>query len=124
MKEIPQISDSEWEIMKILWVSAPLTANEVYLKIKENKNWKHNTVKTLLSRLVKKEALKFEKRNREYLYFPLVSEDELVQSESTSFLSRVYNGAVKTMIANFIENENLTKEEIEELKNILDKKKD
>ncbi len=124
MKEMPQISDSEWEIMKILWTSAPLNANQVYLKMKESKNWKHTTVKTLLSRLVKKEALNFEKRNREYFYFPVVSEDECIQSESLSFLNKVYNGAVKTMIANFLEKEDLTNEEIQELKNILDQKKD
>lgn len=123
MKKIPQISDSEWEIMKILWVSAPLTANEIHSKTKENKDWKHTTVKTLLSRLVKKEVLRVERKGREYLYFPLVSEDEIVQSESISFLNKVYNGAVKNMLASFIENEDLTKEEIEELKNILDKKK-
>lgn len=124
MKTMPQISDSEWEIMKMLWANAPLTANEVYTKMQENKNWKHTTVKTLLSRLVKKEALGFEKRNREYFYFPAVSEDECIQSESVSFLNKVYNGAVKTMIASFLENENLTNEEIQELKKILDKKKD
>lgn len=124
MKEMPQISDSEWEIMKMLWTTAPLTANEVYLHMKESKNWKHTTVKTLLSRLVKKEAVKYEKRNREYFYFPIVSEDECIQSESASFVNKVYSGAVKTMIANFLETEDLTSEEIQELKNILDQKKD
>lgn len=124
MKQMPQISDSEWEIMKMLWSSAPLTANEVYLKMKESKNWKHTTVKTLLSRLVKKEAVRFEKRNREYSYFPMVSEDECIQSESASFINKVYNGAVKTMLASFIEKEDLTHEEIQELKKILEQKKD
>lgn len=124
MSKMPQISDSEWKIMKLLWLSSPLTANEVLQNLKESTGWKSTTVKTLFSRLVKKRAVGFKSRNRTYYYFPLVSEDECVNAESKSFLKKVYGGALKAMIANFLEMQELSEKDIEDLKNILDDKKD
>ncbi|XVE30453.1 BlaI/MecI/CopY family transcriptional regulator [Wukongibacter baidiensis] len=124
MIDMPQISDSEWKVMKILWTNSPATANEVLENLVKNTNWKSTTVKTLLSRLVKKGAIGFEKRNRTYYYYPLVTEDECVKAESRSFLKRVYGGALKSMIANFLEIQDLSEADIEDLKNILDEKKD
>ncbi len=64
----------------------------------------------------------FEKQGREYLYYPKVGEDLCVKAESRSFLKRVFGGAVKPMFAALVENEELSREDIEELKHILDKK--
>ena len=71
------------------------------------------------NRLVKQGALGFEKQGRAYLYHPLVNEADCVRAESRSFLSRVYGGALLPMLAHFIEEENLSPEEIEELRRIL-----
>lgn len=124
MMDMPQISDSEWKVMKVLWSNSPTTANEVLENLAQSTNWKSTTVKTLLSRLVKKEAVGFEKRNRTYYYYPLVTEDECVKAESKSFLKRVYGGALKTMIANFLEIQDLSEADIEDLRNILEEKKE
>ncbi|WZL72905.1 BlaI/MecI/CopY family transcriptional regulator [Clostridiaceae bacterium 35-E11] len=123
MKELPQISDSEWKIMKILWTVAPASASDIIESLKKATNWRPTTVKTLLSRLVKKKAVGFEQNNRTYYYYPLITEDECVKAESQSFLKRVYGGALKVMIANFLKTEELSKEDIDELKRILDEKK-
>lgn len=123
MKETPQISDSEWKVMKVLWEHSPMTANEIIEVLGKTTDWRPTTVKTLLSRLVKKNAIGFEKDNRTYHYYPLIAEDECVKAESQSFLKRVYGGALKVMIANFLETEELSEDEIDELKRILDKKK-
>jgi len=122
--DMPQISDSEWKVMKTLWSNSPSTANEVLKNLAQSTNWKSTTVKTLLSRLVKKGAVGFEKKNRTYYYYPLVTEDECAEAESRSFLKRVYGGALKSMIASFLEIQDLSERDIEELKNILDEKKD
>lgn len=122
MNNIPQISDSEWKIMSILWADSPLSANEVMKKVAMD--WKPTTVKTLLSRLVKKEAVGFKESNRTYLYYPLVNEETCIKAESKTFLERVYGGGLKAMFANFLEMERLTEEEIDELKKMLDKKSD
>ena len=122
MKNLPQISDMEWQVMKVLWTSAPLTANEVINKFDGIKSWKPKTIKTLLGRLVKKKAIAFNKDGRAYLYYPLVAEDECVKAESKSFLEKVFSGAFNVMFANFLEEKELSKEEIAELKRILEQK--
>lgn len=121
--DISQISDSEWKIMKILWSNSPATSNDIIAQLSEETGWKPTTVKTLLSRLVKKEVVGFEKRNRTYHYFPLVTQETCVKAESKSFLERVYGGAFKTMMANFVEMESLSDDDIADLKRILEKKK-
>lgn len=122
MSTVPQISDAEWKIMKILWESSPMTASEVLTKL-DNSKWKATTVKTLLSRLVKKEALGFEVNGRTYNYYPLINEEECVKAESKSFLKKVYDGGLKVMFANFLEMEDLSEEELEELRGLLEEKK-
>jgi BlaI family penicillinase repressor len=123
MKEMPQISDSEWKVMQVLWEESPITANEIIDVLKKTTDWRPTTVKTLVSRLVKKEVVGFKKNNRTYHYYPLVTEDVCVKAESKSFLKRVYGGGLKMMIANFLEIEDLSQGDIEELRRMLDEKK-
>ena len=117
-----RISEAEWQVMKVLWAQSPATANEVVEQLAESTDWKPKTIKTLLNRLVKKEALGFEKKGRTYHYKPLVSEEECVSAESRSFVERVYGGSLAPMLANLFEDAELSKNEIKELKRILDKK--
>ncbi|MDU2065179.1 MAG: BlaI/MecI/CopY family transcriptional regulator [Sporomusaceae bacterium] len=123
MKTLPQISDMEWQVMKILWAKAPLTANQVIKQIEGIMPWKPKTVKTMLGRLVKKKAVAFHVEGREYVYYPLVAEVDCIKAESQSFLDKVFSGALNVMFANFLEEQQLSKEEIAELKRILDQKK-
>ncbi|MCX7747362.1 MAG: BlaI/MecI/CopY family transcriptional regulator [Clostridia bacterium] len=123
MKQLPQISETEWQVMKVIWTKSPITASLVISQLEESTNWKPKTVKTLLGRLVKKNALGFEKENREYLYYPLVSEQDCVKAENQSFLKRVYDGAFNVMFARFLEEQQLSDKEIDELKRILEEKK-
>ncbi len=122
MSKIPQISDTEWQIMKIIWANSPITANQVIEELEGTTNWKPKTVKTLLSRLVKKKALSFNKEGREYFYYSLVSEKECIRAENKSFLKKVYGGAFNVMLSNLLEEEKLSTDEIKELKDILEKK--
>jgi len=122
MKKLPQISDAEWQVMKVLWENEPLTANEVIDKFDGATSWKPKTIKTLLGRLVKKKAISFNKDGRAYVYYPLIAENDCVKAESQSFLERVFSGSLNVMFANFLEEKNLSMAEIEELKRILDQK--
>ncbi|AJS60989.1 BlaI/MecI/CopY family transcriptional regulator [Paenibacillus sp. IHBB 10380] len=122
MKNVPHISDAEWEVMKILWAKTPCTANEVIEALEGQTDWKPNTIRTLLNRLAQKQAISYSQKNRVYAYFPLVSEDECVKSETKSFLKRIYGGAFKPLLVNFLKEEQLSPEDIKELKNILDDK--
>lgn len=122
MKKIPKISETEWHVMKIIWASSPITANDVIEKLEGISDWKPKTIKTLINRLLKKKVISFNKENRAYLYYPLVTEEECIKVENQSFLERIYGGSFNIMIANFLEEHDLSKTDIEELKKILEKK--
>lgn len=122
MAQAPNISDAEWEVMRILWSRSPLAANEVVEALAGRKEWSPRTVKTLLNRLVKKGALAYEEQGNRYLYRPAVSEEACVGSESRSFLERVFGGAAGPMLNHFVRHARLSRDEIAELKRILDRK--
>jgi len=122
MRNIPTISDAEYQVMKIIWANAPISTNEVVEKLEKTTDWKPKTIQTLLSRLVKKEALNYEKDGRVFVYTPLVQESEIVERESNTFLNRFYDGALNSMIVNYIEQDKLSEDDINELKNILEMK--
>jgi len=115
MKRIPRISEAEWQVMRVLWAKAPRTANEVVDALAPTTTWKPKTIKTLINRLLKKKALGFNKKGRAYDYYPLVDEVECIKAENHSFLRRVYGGALMPMLANLLEDAELTPDEIEEL---------
>lgn len=119
MQNTPQISNAEWVVMKLLWKDSPLSSSDVINELKGTTDWKPKTIKTLLSRLVKKNALSYEVGSRGYLYYPLISENECAKEEVRSFLGRVYNGSLNLLVKNFIDNKELSVEEIEELKKLL-----
>lgn len=118
--KVPKISEAEWRVMKILWLKSPLTANAVVDELSSATRWSDKTIKTLINRLTKKGALGFERQGRMYLYRPLVAEVDCARAEGRSFLKRVYDGALTPMLAAFLEEHNLSRSEIEELKRILD----
>ena len=122
MKGTPKISEAEWEIMRVLWIESPLTANKIVEKLTATTHWKATTIRTLINRLVEKSAVGYEKKGREYHYYPLVAEAKCVRAESNSFLRRVYRGALTPIFSAFIENEELSPEDVEELRQILRKK--
>lgn len=121
-KSLPQISDAEWVVMKVIWDKAPVTTNQVVETLEDKASWKPKTIHTLLSRLVRKGAAAFERKGREYLFRPLVSAEECQHAASRSFLHRFFDGELAPFIARFVEREKLTAREIEELKRILDRK--
>jgi BlaI family penicillinase repressor len=123
MKPLPRISDAEWEVMKVLWEQAPATANDVVERLQTASSWSPRTIKTLLNRLVGKKALGFEEDGRMYRYFPLVSEAECARAESRSFLNRVYGGALTPLVANFLQDQEVSQEEIAELRRLLNQKR-
>lgn len=122
MKKLPQISEAEWQVMKVLWDNSPLRASEVIKKLKESTDWKPKTIKTLISRLVQKDALGYKEEKNAYLYYPTVSESECAKEETRSFLNRVFNGSLNLMVKHFVEEEQFTEDDIRELKKILEDK--
>ncbi|MEK4148086.1 MULTISPECIES: penicillinase repressor BlaI [Robertmurraya] len=122
VKNIPNISESEWEVMNILWNKSPLTANEVIASLQQTTDWKPKTIRTLLDRLVHKNVVGVNRNQKVYTFYPLYSQDECQRAETESFVKRIYGGAVKSMLVQFIEEESLSDDDIKELRKILDEK--
>lgn len=115
----PNLPDSEWAVMEILWESSPKTASEVAKILIRTKGWAENTVRTLLGRLVEKGALEIvEGAPRRYA--PALKRETFVKAESESFLGRIFQGAAKPLLVHFASNAKLTPDEVRELKQLLD----
>lgn len=122
MSGIPRISDAEWKVMEVLWSQSPLSAAEVYEKLGSDTKWQLRTVRTLITRLVEKGIAGREKVHGIWVFSPVVEREKCVRQESRSFLSRFFGSRPVPMMAHFLENEDLSDEEISNLRKILDKK--
>jgi len=121
MKFVPRISDTEWEIMRIVWARGPITANEIIERLAAvDASWHPKTARTLLARLVRKKALGYQAKGRTYFYSPLVTEEQCVAVASESFLDRVFGGSLRPMLAHFVERRKLTREDLEEMSRLLE----
>lgn len=119
MPALPQISEAEFEVMKIVWKYAPINTNEITERLTKTTTWGPKTIQTLIKRLVNKGALTYEKQSRVFVYTPLVKESEYLNQESHSFLNRFYDGHISAMLSSFMEHDKLSKEELDSLRALL-----
>lgn len=126
MKEVTspiKISDSEWEIMRVIWTLGQSTAQEITQILAESMDWKAATVKTLLGRLVKKKVVWTEQEGKKFIYHPAVSEMETVRSATENLFSHICAKKIGETIADLVEEATLTQEDIEMIFVQLNKKK-
>ena len=117
-----RISESQWEVMNVVWNRAPVAAAEVAEELSERKGWAVRTTRTLLDRLVKKQAVTFEEDGKRYLYRPRVSLADCVRQASRTFRDRVFGGQPAAMLIHLVQETDLTSGEIAELRRILTEK--
>src|SRR4051794_15345534 len=120
MSTPPQISDSEWDVMKVVWDHGPTTAGEIVRRLAPATGWRPRTIKTLLGRLVRKGAVAMDSDDKRFIYKAAVRREACIRSESRSFLSRVFDGAVAPALVHFLKDSKLSPAELDELKRILD----
>ncbi|MDL2259079.1 BlaI/MecI/CopY family transcriptional regulator [Eubacteriales bacterium OttesenSCG-928-K08] len=126
MGDLPHITQSEWTVMKQLWKKSPLTIAELVKNVQSEQRLAATTIKTLLRRLIAKEAVDFtidEKNAKLYYYSPLVSEEECVKNASKQFLTQYHQDNVERLFATFVDSTDLSNEEIDHLKDLLERKK-
>lgn len=119
-KPLPQIADSEWVIMKVLWEKSPLLNRDIIKIVSERSKWNSKTIDTLLRRLVEKGAVGYNLINSKIReYYPLVSHEECEKIESETFLKKVYDGSVSMLIAGLLKHQKVSEEELEKLRQLI-----
>ena len=110
-----KISDSELEVMKLLWQAEDaLPVTEIREALQRSRGWEATTVKTLVSRLVSKGVIAQEKRNVFY-YSPRITEQEYNDEATGNLIRRLYNGSARDLVAALVHSEGLTRRDLEEL---------
>ncbi len=114
-----RISEAELAVMEVLWEESPLTATDVASRVVASRDWSLATVKTLLSRLVNKEAIGHHRDGRRFLYSPLVERDSYVAGESKRLIDRFFGGKLMPLVAHLAEQEELSADDITEIERLL-----
>ena len=115
-----RISDAELEVMEVLWSSPrPLTATDVAERISPERAWSLATVKTMLSRLSAKGAIRFTEEGRRYLYAAAIARDSYVGRESRRFVDQLFGGRLSPLVARLAEEQALDEDDIAAIEQIL-----
>lgn len=114
-----RISEAEHAVMEVLWDRSPITAAEVCDTICGARGWSIATVKTLLSRLVSKQAIAAEPEGRRFLYSPLIARADYLGGESRRLVDRLFGGRAAPLFAHLAEQEALTDQDLAEIEALL-----
>lgn len=114
------ISESEWTVMEYLWNNPMVTITEIRKDLSST-GWSDSTIKTLVRRLVSKNAVAINDEGATFRYYPLLTQQECRLKETKSFINRVYDGSVSMLVTNLAADSNLTDKETEELLALIEK---
>ncbi len=117
-----KLSDNDFEIMNIIWDNEEITAIEIANRLAEKKGWKKPTVYTLIDRLIKKGAIK--RSEPDYLCKAVINKDDVRKTETAGLLEKLYNGSAKLLVSGFIKDNRLSKQELDELRELIDNMKE
>jgi len=119
------ISKTEFEVLEAIWHKFPASAQDIIARLNseitlnQEKQWHEKTVKTLINRMVKKGAIGFEKEGRRYFYSPLLEREAYQIKETRSIIDRLFGGRIAPLVAGFAKNQQLTKTDVDELKDLI-----
>jgi BlaI family transcriptional regulator, penicillinase repressor len=113
------ISEAESVVMEVLWRRGPMRSEDVVEALIGRQKWREPTVKTLLSRLLTKGAIRAEKDGRRYVYSPIVTRDDWLSHESKGLLDRLFGGRVAPLVAHFSRHGKLSKKDVADLKQMI-----
>lgn len=117
---LPAISEAESQVMELLWQHAPQGSEDLAAALHGRTGWHENTVRTLLSRLVRKRAVRAAREGRRYLYSPLLTRAQWQARESRSLLDRVFGGRVAPLLVHFSRTEQLSAKDVAELRKLVE----
>lgn len=113
------LSNCEWHIMESLWEESPKTATQLIRAMEEETGWAKSTTKTVLKRMEQKGCIAYKEGEKAREYYPLLKRDEVVESETSSFINRIYNGSLGLMVNTLVRKQEISDQEMEELYQII-----
>ena len=119
MSDPVNISEAESIVMEVLWRHGPMRSENVVETLAGQRKWREPTIKTLLSRLLTKGAIRAEKEGRRYVYSPVLTRDDWLSQESKGLLDRLFGGRLAPLVAHFGRHGKLSKKDIAELKRMI-----
>lgn len=114
------LSENEWYIMQVLWEKSSASLREICESLKSVKGWSKHAVSSFLKRMLEKGAITVDESGSVRMYSPVWNRDETLLEETHSVLERIYRGDILLMMSNAVKDQNLSKEEIDKLKQMLD----
>lgn len=118
--EVLKLFDSELKVMDVIWQKEPISAKQISLILRDSIGWNKNTTYTILKKLVDKEIIN--RKDPDFICTSCVKKSEVQSAETNSLIEKFYNGSRKMFFATFLQNEKLSRDEIEFLKRLIDTK--
>ena len=115
MKEKQLLTNTEWEVCECLWEESPLTMTQIASRLMERTGWTRSTGETLVRRMADKGLLRWEQGKKAKFFYPTVAREDAVVRETRGFLQKVFGGSVGLLVNTMAENEELSREEIDQL---------
>jgi predicted transcriptional regulator len=120
-----QISRAEHDVLDVLWGDSPLTVGQIVERCRSKRDWHENTIKTLLTRLLKKSAVSRRKDGGRFFYSAAVARDDVLTSAGERLLQRFFDGRMQQFVAHFAAQKKLSRQDIRDMEAILERiKKD
>jgi len=116
MEKMRKLPDAEFDIMKVVWEhEPPITTSEIMKQLGNEKEWKIQTVVSLMLRLVERGFLRSEKHGKERTYFPLVNKEDYLKFETGNFMKQFHNNSYINLVSTLYDDEAVTDTDIDEL---------
>lgn len=113
------LQPSEWILMERLWEESPRTVMQLFHSLEEDPGWSKSTVNTMLSRMLEKGIIRYEEGRKAKQYYPNINREEAAVAETENLLNRIYQGSVSMMMSTLLKKKKFSKEEIEDLYDML-----
>jgi predicted transcriptional regulator len=125
MKTIKKLPDAEFDIMKVVWVNEPpITTNTIMQQLGKEREWKAQTVISLMLRLVKRGFLRTEKKGKERTYFPIISREEYLKFETGDFMERFHENSFTSLVATLYDGNKIKDSDLDRLEKWLKERRD
>jgi predicted transcriptional regulator len=120
MKAPVSVSEAESVVMAVLWRGGAMATEAIVAALAPERHWQESTIKTLLSRLLRKGAARATKDGRRYVYTPVLTREQWLSSESEGLLDRLFGGRIAPLVAHFSKQRKLSKRDIAELRRLIE----